>query len=52
MKWRIKFNLICMPLKRKFGDINFIGIGIRTPLACIDFGNGFTLDMVLVKRSG
>lgn len=35
-----------MPIKCKFGNINFIGIGIRTPLAFIDFGNGLTLDMV------
>ncbi len=48
MKWKQRFYRSCAPLKIRFGSINFVDR--LTPLACVDFSNGLTMQLLLVGK--
>ncbi len=48
VKWKQRFFKSCTPVKVRFASINFIDR--CTPLACLDFANGITLQLLLLGK--
>lgn len=48
IQWRKRFYKSCIPIKIKFGSINFIER--QTPLVCIDYANALTLQLLLISQ--
>ncbi len=45
-KWRKRFYWSCTPVKIRVGEINFIDR--HTPLNCLNFANGLTVNILLI----
>ncbi len=48
IKWKQRFYRSCVPIKIRFGSINFVDR--LTPLACLDLANGVTLQLLLLGK--
>lgn len=48
VKWKQRFYRSCMSIKIRFASINFVDR--LTPLACVDFANDLTLQLLLIGK--
>lgn len=48
-KWRKRFYKSCGLITFRFGSLNFVDQ--RTPLNCVDFANGMTVQLLLLGRN-